>query len=155
MAKKQVTFLTCFVVAMLFATSAGAQCGALGIVTNAADSSVAAPGEVLLDDGDIFMLNLITESSVAVSEKASTTKRVSDGVVRTESQDFEIYTTLGKAIGISVSCTHQGCNPAVDCQVTGCEILVGGRGCSRPTCTGINCEGTPKGCTKTVTSTEF
>lgn len=69
---------------------------------------------------------------------------------RVASQTFELM-TIGGTADVSLTCTHLGCTDAANCEVTGCDPLASGAGCSSPQCTGVNCEGAPLGCQKSRT----
>ena len=156
MAKKQNSFswlMGALAMLLLVSPAAGeGLCGVAGVVTNIADSTVAAPGEILLDDSDIFILGLITDSTKVMSETRVSTKRTATGTARVESQDYEIFTSFGAVVAATVTCSHQGCTLPQNCLLAGCNPGPG-LTCSAPICGGEGCRGTPKGCTKSVTAT--
>ncbi len=98
------------------------------------------PREVILDDGDLLILGLMTQTSDAVGAMEVSEWASSDGDSLTEStQAFRVMLVSGLALDLKTTCSHSGCTGS-SCTTGGCKPTKLNN-CTPPTCIG------PEGCT--------
>ncbi len=111
------------------------------------------PKEVLLDDGDLLVLELMTTESAPIGGVEVTEWASSNGESSTQSsQIFQLALITGDALDLKVTCTHSGCTGST-CTTGGCKPTKLNN-CSPATCIGedgCTCQ-TPK-CSKSVSTT--